>query len=120
MVGDPDGHMGAYLASLERLAELGPTRILPGHGDPVEDAVARLREYHRHRQEREAQIERAVEGGAGTVAAVRRAVYGELPAGLEWAAEASIRAHLRHLEECGRRLPEIGGRAADLPEHARP
>ncbi|HKK26642.1 MAG TPA: MBL fold metallo-hydrolase [Gemmatimonadota bacterium] len=120
MVGDPDGHMGSYLASLERLIELAPTRILPGHGDPVGDPVARLREYHRHRQEREAQIERAVAEGAGSVAEIRREVYGRLPDGLDWAAAASIRAHLVHLEECGKRLPEIQGREAGLPEHAEP
>lgn len=110
MVGDPDGHMGSYLASLERLAELHPTRILPGHGDPVEDAVGRLREYHRHRLERERQIENAVRDGASSVADVRQRVYGDLPEGLDWAAEASIRAHLRHLEERGERLPPIEGR----------
>jgi glyoxylase-like metal-dependent hydrolase (beta-lactamase superfamily II) len=110
MVGDPDGHMGSYLASLERLAELGPSRIFPGHGDPVDDAVDRLREYHRHREEREDQIESAVEEGSRTVAEIRRRVYGELPDGLDWAAEASIRAHLRHREEGGHRLPDIDGR----------
>jgi len=120
MVGDPDGHMGSYLASLERLIELAPSRILPGHGDPVDDAVGRLREYHRHREEREAQIERSVAEGARSVAEIRRDVYGRLPDGLDWAAAASIRAHLVHLEERGKRLPEIQGREAGLPEHAEP
>jgi glyoxylase-like metal-dependent hydrolase (beta-lactamase superfamily II) len=110
MVGDPDGHMGSYLASLERLAELHPRRILPGHGDPVTDPASRLREYHRHRLVREEQIEAAVLDGAISVADIRSRVYGELPAGLEWAAEASIRAHLKHLEEGGERLPDLQGR----------
>jgi glyoxylase-like metal-dependent hydrolase (beta-lactamase superfamily II) len=117
MVGDPDGHMGSYLASLERLAELHPARILPGHGDPVTDPVERLGEYHRHRLEREKQIESAVREGATSVSDIRERVYGELPAGLDWAAEASIRAHLKHLEECGERLPSLEGRDAAMPGH---
>lgn len=110
MVGDPDGHMGSYLASLERLAELHPARILPGHGEPVTDPVERLGEYHRHRLERERQIETAVREGAVSVADIRERVYEDLPPGLGWAAEASIRAHLKHLEECGERLPFLEGR----------
>ncbi len=110
MVGDPDGHMGSYLASLERLAELHPARILPGHGEPVTDPVGRLGEYHRHRLERERQIETAVRDGAASVSDIRERVYADLPTSLEWAAEASIRAHLKHLEECGERLPHLDGR----------
>jgi len=110
MVGDPDGHMGSYLASLERLSELHPVRILPGHGEPVTDPVERLGEYHRHRLERERQIETAVRDGAASVSGIRERVYEDLPASLEWAAEASIRAHLKHLEECGERLPHLEGR----------
>lgn len=110
MVGDPDGHMGSYLSSLERLMELEPTRLYPGHGQPVDDALDTLREYADHRWEREDQIRLAVDEGAGSVAGIRRRVYGELPDGLAWAAEASIRAHLLHLEERGVDLPELAGR----------
>ncbi len=117
MIGDPDGHMGSYLASLERLTELHPRRILPGHGDPVEDPVPLLREYHRHRLERERQIKEAVLEGMASVAEIRERVYDALPADLEWAAESSIRAHLKHLEEMGERLPDIQGRSMDGPGH---
>lgn len=111
MVGDPDGHMGDYLASLERLLELEPTRLYPGHGEPVDDAAAKLRAYAAHRREREEQVREAVEAGAASVAGIRRRVYGDLPDGLGWAAEASIRAHLVHLEERGMELPDVAGRA---------
>lgn len=119
MVGHPDGHMGRYLESLERLRGLGPERLYPGHGDPVDEADARLEEYLRHRRDREEQIRRAVEGGADSVSAIRRRVYGEeLPDGLAWAAEASVRAHLEHLEERGLELPEIGdGGGGEPPVH---
>lgn len=113
MVGDPDGHMGSYLASLERLLELRPVRLFPGHGEPVEDAARRLEDYLGHRRGREEQIRAALEEGADSVAAIRRRVYGELPEGLDWAAEASIRAHLVHLEEGGHELPPLAGREPD-------
>lgn len=111
MVGHPDGDMGDYLASLGRLLALRPRRLYPGHGEPVDDAVGRLEDYRSHRLEREAQIVGALEGGARDVAGIRERVYGELEPGLARAAEASIRAHLEHLEEGGRELPEISGRA---------
>lgn len=113
MVAHPDGEMGEYLSSLRRLRALVPSRIYPGHGDPVDDAMGRLAEYLDHRREREEQIREAVREGAGSVAEIRRRVYGEeLPAGLAPAAEASVRAHLAHLEEAGERLPSLRGREA--------
>lgn len=117
MVGHPDGHMGDYLASLARLVSLAPRRLYPGHGEPVEDAVERLEGYRRHRLDREAQIARAVRDGARDVARIRERVYGELEPGLARAAEASIRAHLEHLEEEGEELPPIGGREGRGPVH---
>lgn len=110
MVGHPDGHMGDCLASLERLSELGARRLYPGHGDPVDDPGARLAAYRDHRLEREERIRRAVEAGAASVAEIRRRAYDRVPDDLEWAAGASIRAHLLHLEEQGVELPEIEGR----------
>lgn len=104
----PDGRVGEYLATLARLADLRPSRILPGHGDPVDDPLRVLAEYRRHRLERGRQVERAVRAGARSVAEVRRRVYGELPAGLEGAAEASVRAHLAHL---------AAGEGAELAEY---
>lgn len=113
LVGHPDGHMGAYLSSLERLADLRPRRIYPGHGDPIEDPVERLSAYRSHRLEREARIRRAVAEGAGTVGEIRDRAYDDLPPELEWAASATVRAHLVHLEEEGSEVPEIAGREAD-------
>ena len=101
----PDGHVGACLASLARLAALLPSRILPGHGPAVEDAAGKLAEYRRHRLERSRQVWRAVQGGARTLEELRRAVYGELDDGLSRAAELSLLAHLVHLRETGHDLP---------------
>lgn len=101
LVAHPDGRMSSYLASLARLISLRPSRLLPGHGEPVEEAVPRLEAYRRHRLDRERQIRVALADGAASLQDIRERVYPDLPAGLESAAESSIRAHLAHLEEQG-------------------
>src|ERR1700704_926366 len=51
MVTFPEGNVAAYLRSLERLIELKPRMLFPGHWDPVADAVGKLDEYRTHRLE---------------------------------------------------------------------
>jgi glyoxylase-like metal-dependent hydrolase (beta-lactamase superfamily II) len=112
----PDGDVGAYLASLERLIGENPAVILPGHGEPVTRPGDVLRDYVEHRLEREAQIAAALaelDDEERSVEAIRDRVYGPLPPGIERAANASIRAHLRHIELRGG-LPPVGGFPGDL------
>lgn len=114
----PDGEVGAYLASLERLIVEAPTVILPGHGDPVTHPVERLREYVEHRLEREAQIVSALaqlDDASRSVEAIRDAVYGPLPPEIGRAAIASVRAHLRHIETRDG-LPSVDGYPGDPME----
>ena len=104
----PDGRVGDYIGSIRKLEALRPARQFPGHGPEVSDAAAKLEEYRLHRLERQRQIEMAVAEGLSSVAAIRRAVYGDLAPGLAMAAEASISAHLLHLAELGIDAPEPG------------
>jgi glyoxylase-like metal-dependent hydrolase (beta-lactamase superfamily II) len=104
----PDGRVGDYIGSIRKLEALRPARLFPGHGPEVSDAAAKLEEYRLHRLERQRQIEMAVAEGLSSVAAIRRAVYGDLAPGLAMAAEASISAHLLHLAELGIDAPEPG------------
>lgn len=105
----PDGRVADCLASLARLLALRPRSLLPGHGDPVgppaEAAERKLVEYRRHRIDRERQIIAALEEGAASVPEIRRTVYGTLPEGLSWAADASIAAHLAALSDRGLTVP---------------
>ena len=60
MLDFPDGTLADYLASLERLRELGDTSVLPAHG-PVLPSVAQIaQEYTDHRMERVAQVREAL------------------------------------------------------------
>jgi glyoxylase-like metal-dependent hydrolase (beta-lactamase superfamily II) len=99
----PDGDLGAYLASLDRLLALvearGVARILPGHGPVVGDPYAVLAGYRRHRLERLDQVRHALAGGARSPAEVLAAVYPDsVGTPIEGAAAQSVRAQLDHLE----------------------
>ena len=112
----PDGSVKACLASLARLQALRPSRLLPGHGPPVDDAMDHLAAYQEHRLEREQQILHALEAGAADVREIRAAVYDPLPTGLEWAAEASIAAHLAALGESGHDVPPFAAYGAAIDQ----
>jgi glyoxylase-like metal-dependent hydrolase (beta-lactamase superfamily II) len=94
IVSPPDGDMGAYMASLTRLAERPWLRFLPGHGDPVENPELRLQELINHRRGREAQILAALANGPNRIALLTAHIYRETPAHLLPAAERNVLAHL--------------------------
>ena len=106
--------MGDYFRSLDRIRELRPERLLPGHGSPIDNADEVIAAYIAHRREREAQILRAVRDGARTVDAVVRTVYGEVDPRLRSAAEGSALAHLRHLSGQGTISLEHGDEAGEI------
>jgi glyoxylase-like metal-dependent hydrolase (beta-lactamase superfamily II) len=98
----PDGHMGDYFHSLEKLQARSPRRIHPAHGPTREDAVALIDEYIAHRLERERQVLAAVAAGDETLAEMRRRIYPDLDPRLTGAAEIQLTAHLIKLTEEGR------------------
>jgi hydroxyacylglutathione hydrolase len=97
----PDGRMADYMASLDRLAAVGPRTYLPGHGGPVVDGPARVEELKRHRLTREAAILRALDGKERTLREIVAAVYIGLDPALVDAAAASVKAQTDWLEERG-------------------
>jgi glyoxylase-like metal-dependent hydrolase (beta-lactamase superfamily II) len=109
MVTYPEGDVAAYLRSLERVAELRPRMLFPGHWDPVADGEAKIAEYREHRLLRERQVlEELAARGPGTAPELTERVYAaELAAQdggdqLLRAAEMTLRAHLRKLVDEGR------------------
>jgi glyoxylase-like metal-dependent hydrolase (beta-lactamase superfamily II) len=105
MVTYPEGDVAAYLGSLERVAELEPRMIFPGHWDPVMEAPAKIAEYREHRLGRERQVLEELARGGGTAEDLTRRIYvpevGESEPLLR-AAEMTLRAHLRKLVDEGR------------------
>lgn len=99
MLDYPDGTLGDYLGSLDRLAALGPATVLPAHGPVLSSLEAITRAYRAHRLERLGQIREALErlGRDATVAAVTDAVYADVESSVRRAAEMSVAAQLDYL-----------------------
>ena len=106
VVAHPDGKLGAYLGSLERLHALAEARevteVWPGHGPVITDALAALDFYLAHRQERLAQVRDALasveDPAADDVARqVVERVYVDVDPVLWGAAELSVRAQIEYL-----------------------
>jgi glyoxylase-like metal-dependent hydrolase (beta-lactamase superfamily II) len=96
------GDLREYLASLHRVRDLNPRRLLPGHGPIVDDPLGLIDEYVAHRAQREQEILKAILGGARTVPDIVARVYPALPASLSAGAAESVRAHLKKLRDDGR------------------
>jgi glyoxylase-like metal-dependent hydrolase (beta-lactamase superfamily II) len=99
LVSPPDGDMGAYMTSLEKLVSRPWQKFLPGHGEPIIDPAERLHELIRHRRSRESAILAALAKGPSTVLRLTRAIYTEIPAHLIAAASRNVLSHLIDLEE---------------------
>ncbi len=110
VVAHPDGRMGPYLDSLRRLAEVGATTLLPGHGPLIEDAAGVIAYYIAHRAEREQQVIAALSAGAVTPKEIVEIVYVDVDRKLHKAAEMSVRAQLELLVETGRVAVDAGER----------
>lgn len=114
VVAHPDGQLGAYLGSLERLHALcgsrGITSVWPGHGPVIDDATGAIDYYLAHRRERLEQVEAAMAElrsrphpeGIATEELPQRIVeivYADVDPVLWGAAELSVRAQLAYLAE---------------------
>lgn len=96
------GSLTQYLASLERIRALAPARLLPAHGDPIEDPDAAIQRYLEHRHMREREVLAALAAGRRTVDGIVETIYVGLPASRVSMACESVLAHLRKLEDEGR------------------
>ncbi|MDI4663207.1 MBL fold metallo-hydrolase [Xanthobacter autotrophicus] len=115
IVAPPDGAMGDYIRSLEKLAHREERTYLPGHGGPVTDAPGFVRDYLAHRMAREAAILRALDREVETIPDLVRGIYIGLDPRLVGAASLTVLAHLEHLVSSGRvftdgPMPAITGR----------
>lgn len=101
------GDMALYLASLRGLLELDLERIYPGHGPLINAPRAKLEQYIRHREAREAQIVSAIEVGVGSVERIVERIYRDTPRLLYPAAAQSVLSHLIKMEREQRTTREV-------------
>lgn len=97
VVAPPDGSMGAYMASLEKLRDRTETIYWPGHGGPVAEPQRYVRGLIAHRRQREASILARLEDGPTTIAQIVARNYAGLAPRLKGAAALSTLAHLEDL-----------------------
>jgi glyoxylase-like metal-dependent hydrolase (beta-lactamase superfamily II) len=112
VVAHPDGRLGDYLASLERLQRLADQtpqlRLLPGHGPAGAAVSAVVAFYQAHRAARLDQVVAAVSTGATDVDAIVATVYAEVDTTLWPAARLSVQAQRDYLVDAGRLRVEEG------------
>ena len=101
VVAPPDGDMGAYMDSLERVTARGFDTLWPTHGAPVTDVAPFLTAYKAHRLEREAQILARLAAGDRTIAEMVPGLYAAVDERLWPAASLSVLAHLIDLVRRG-------------------
>ena len=98
----PDGDLEAYLVSLRRVHDLGPSALYPGHGPSlVEDPSEVLRYYAEHRHYRELQLRHALRAGPADRDQLVARLYADVDRRLWPAAAASLSALLAMLEVRG-------------------
>ncbi|XP_015610174.1 beta-lactamase-like protein 2 homolog [Cephus cinctus] len=90
-----------YILSLEKIIQMTPKVIYPGHGPVIESPVPRIQYYIRHRQQRENEIlkvlqEHGTMNSLSEMDIVQR-IYTETPENLWNAAAANVRHHLEKL-----------------------
>ena len=97
----PDGDMGDYMASLEKLRQRDDRIYYPAHGPAVAKPQQLVRGMMGHRLQRERQILKRLREGDRTVPQIVAAAYPGLDPRLVGAAGGSVTAHLLDLVRRG-------------------
>lgn len=104
VVSPPDGDMGDYMRSLEKIRQMGFETLWPTHGDAVRGKAfveTFITEYANHRKAREAAILAELQGGETSIPAMVGRMYAEVDTRLHPAAAMSVLGHMLDLIERG-------------------
>ena len=104
VIDPPDGHMGDYLDSLDKLADAcvsgGIEFILPAHGHVLGFAHQAITQLRAHRLRREAKIAAAMQAlPHGSLQEWVEKAYDDVPSRLWPVAARSLQAHVDHIRE---------------------
>jgi len=113
VVAPPEGNMGDYMRSLERLLPRSDDVFLPGHGGRLEQPQRMVRAFIVHRKLREQAILNAVREGQTTIPGIVDVVYRGLDARLVNAARLSVLAHVERMIELGQLVCPDGSPSLD-------
>ncbi|MCP4202404.1 MAG: MBL fold metallo-hydrolase [bacterium] len=101
VIDPPEGDMDDYLASLERMRDLGAKTLFPAHGPPTIAVKEKLTEYLRHRLWRESKVLEAWNEGLRDTQELLSTVYDDVPEQAHPLAARQLEAHLIRLERLG-------------------
>ena len=101
IVSPPDGHMGTYIASLERLLDDDDRTYWPTHGAPIREPRPYVESLVEHRRLRARQIEACLRDGIDTIPEMVKRLYHDLPAKMHPAAARSVLSTITLLVEQG-------------------
>ncbi len=101
IVAPPDGSMGDFMTSVEKLLGRDDRIFFPGHGGPVTEPQSFLRGLRTHRRMRERAILERIRGGDRLIADMVKVIYARTDIRLHGAAALSVLAHLEDLVEKG-------------------
>ena len=99
LISPPDGDLGSFMKSLEKLALRKEEKYYPGHGKPIADPLAMVEAQLAHRREREKQILSSLEEGSKKPAEIVDQIYVDINPLLKKAALRNVLAHLIDLYE---------------------
>ena len=97
----PDGDMGDYLESLQRIRDRSFTTLWPTHGPPIREVTPFIDAYAEHRQERIDQILTALKAGPGRIKDLVPRLYADVDQRLWPAAARSMLAAIVYLARQG-------------------
>ena len=104
VISPPDGDMGDYFASLDRVKARNFTTLWPTHGPPITEPEPFVQAYIDHRRGREAQIVAALASGFTRIKPMVAELYQAVDVRLHPAAAHSVMAHMIQLVKEGRVL----------------
>lgn len=99
LINPTEGSIREYVNSLKHLESLIPSRLLPAHGDILNNAVATLQEYQQHRLHRIEQIQDLLTAAPQSARDIAVRIYTDLPLQFLGMAAVQVQCGLIYLEE---------------------
>jgi glyoxylase-like metal-dependent hydrolase (beta-lactamase superfamily II) len=98
----PWGNLGDYIASMNKIADLGINPLYPSHGDAVTNGPEALRHFVKRRMQREEEIIQILDGTELPVEEIRDQLYPNIGQDLLSDINGNVILHLEKLEREGR------------------
>ena len=106
VISPPDGNMGDYYRSLDKIKARGFDVLWPTHGPPVREVTPFIDAYAAHRRAREEAIVARLKAGDTLIPDMVKVIYKDVDVRLHAPAAHSVLAHMIQLVETGRAVAD--------------